>query len=197
MERLNQTNKNTPELAYKFFKERWRSNLHYCDWERFKTLIKKYKGGSYLDAGCFNSPMPYELKIDSRFKNEQIVAVDYCKELIDVLKMMLPEVDYRVGDVNKLEFADSSFDYVVAGEVLEHMEKPEDTIKELMRVVKPDGTLAISVPLNELERGAVSDEHLWSFHSTDIINMLSPFGEVEVNYFMDSVPLIIAFCKKK
>jgi len=197
MVRLNPTNINKPELSYKIFKERWRGNLHYIDWNRFATLIKKYKGGKYLDIGCFNSPMPYELKIDSRYKHEEVVAIDYCDELIKDLKSNYPEVQYSVMDANKMTFLNDYFDYVVAGELLEHMEKPEDTVKEMMRVIKPGGTLALSVPLNELERGNVSDEHLWSFASTDIINMLSKYGEVEINYYMDTVPLIIAYCKKK
>lgn len=196
MERLNTNNLNTSELAYKFFKERWRGNLHYIDWERFKLMIKKYKGGKYLDAGCFNSPMPYELKLDKRYKDEEIVAIDYCEHLIKDLKEKYPEVDYQVGDVNDLTFGKEEFDYIVAGELLEHQEKPEETIKELMRVLKIGGTLAVSVPLNEIERGTVSDEHLWSFGSTDLLNLLSPYGEVEINYVVDSVPIIMAFCKK-
>jgi len=116
--------------------------------------------------------------------------------LIEELKTRFQEVEYKVGDANKLDSEDETVDYVVAGELLEHMENPEGLIKELMRVLKVGGTLAISTPLNELERGSISDEHLWSFHSTDIINLLSPYGEVSIEYYMDSVPLIIAFCKK-
>ena len=193
MDRLNKENINNPDLTYKLFKERWRGMLHWCDWARFKALAKRYKGGRYLDAGCFNSPMPFELIRD---RHTEIVAMDYSEPLIKDLKEKFPEVDYRVGDVNKMDFKDGEFDYVVAGELIEHMESPKDTIKELVRVVKPGGILAISTPLNELERGAISSEHLWSFSSTDLLGMCSPYGDVELEYYQDTVPLIMIFLKK-
>lgn len=197
MERLNTTNINNPELTYKFFKERWKGMLHWCDWARYKELAKKFTGGKYLDAGCFNSPMPFELTRDyKRDQKTEIYAMDYCERMINELKAIFPEVKYCTGDVNKMEFSDGYFDYVVAGELIEHMESPKDTIAELMRVVKPGGTLALSTPLNEIQRGAVSDEHLWSYSSTDLIELLSPYGEVEITYYKDSVHLLVAFVKK-
>lgn len=194
MDRLNKTNINTPDLTYKFFKERWRGMLHWCDWPRFKFLAKNYKGGKYLDMGCFNSPMPFELTRDG---HKEIYAVDYSEPLIKELKEKFPEVNYQVEDIKKLSFKDNDFDYIVAGEFIEHMESPKDALAEMVRVLKPGGTLAVSTPLNELERGMVSDEHLWSFSSSDLLEMLSPYGEVEVNYYQDTVPLLVVFLKKK
>lgn len=195
MERLNQENVNTPDLAYKLYTERWRSQMHYVDWARFKELIKYFKGGNYLDAGCFNSPMPFELTRD--WKNgAEIYAIDHCAPLIDELKKRYPEVKYSVEDINKMSFEDGKFDYIVLGEVIEHMESPKDTIKELMRVLKVGGYLALSTPLNEAQRGSVSHEHLWSYSSTDLIEMLSPYGEVQISYLQDTVPLLMAYCKK-
>ena len=193
MERLNPENINKPELAFKFFTERWRGMLHWCDWARFRALNKYYKGGKYLDAGCFNSPMPFELTRDG---HKEITAIDYSPELIGALKEKFPEVDYQVMDVNDMSFGAEAFDYVVAGELIEHMENPEATLKELLRVLKVGGTLAISTPLNEIQRGSVSNEHLWSFSSSDIIKILSPYGDVEIQYYQDTVPLIMAFVKK-
>lgn len=196
MERLNPENINKPDLAYKFFTERWRSQMHYCDWARFKQLAKDFKGGKYLDAGCFNSPFPFELTRDWKNGGAEINAIDYCEPLIKDLQVRYPEVKYQVMDVNKMTFADGEFDYVVAGELIEHMESPKDTIKELLRVLKVGGTLAISTPLNEIQRGSVSDEHLWSFGSADLIEIMSPYGEVVINYLQDNIPILVAYCKK-
>jgi SAM-dependent methyltransferase len=52
------------------------------------------------------------------------------------------------ADVSSLPFADASFDAVVLGEVLEHVEDDRGALAEVHRVLRPGGTLALSVPSN-------------------------------------------------
>jgi SAM-dependent methyltransferase len=54
--------------------------------------------------------------------------------------------DVKQGDALNLPFADGEFDRVVAAEVLEHIPEDEAAITELARVVRPGGTLAVTVP---------------------------------------------------
>jgi SAM-dependent methyltransferase len=54
--------------------------------------------------------------------------------------------EIKEGDALSLPFADGEFDRIVAAEVLEHIHHDVDAIKELVRVLRPGGTLAISVP---------------------------------------------------
>lgn len=51
-----------------------------------------------------------------------------------------------IGDVLGLPFADSSFDMVYAGEVLEHLWTPLIALQEVRRVLKPGGTLLLDTP---------------------------------------------------
>jgi SAM-dependent methyltransferase len=50
------------------------------------------------------------------------------------------------GDATALPFADDSFDCVVTSEVLEHITVDTAAIAELVRVLKPGGTFAATVP---------------------------------------------------
>ena len=50
------------------------------------------------------------------------------------------------GDATKLPFKDAYFDKVICSEVLEHLPAHQQAIRELKRVLKDDGTLAVSVP---------------------------------------------------
>lgn len=50
------------------------------------------------------------------------------------------------GDALALPFPDGSFDRVIASEILEHIPDDETAIAELVRVLRPGGTLAITVP---------------------------------------------------
>ena len=46
---------------------------------------------------------------------------------------------FGVGDINNMPFQDGSYDSVICSEVLEHVPAPEESIKELIRVLKPGG----------------------------------------------------------
>jgi SAM-dependent methyltransferase len=66
-----------------------------------------------------------------------------------------------VGDARRLPFADHSFDRIIAAEVLEHIPADRPAIAELARVLRPGGTVAVTVPRwwPELVTWAISDEY--------------------------------------
>jgi ubiquinone/menaquinone biosynthesis C-methylase UbiE len=64
------------------------------------------------------------------------------------------------GDATRLPFRDDTFDRIIAAEVLEHIPDDEAAMAELCRVLKPGGTIAITVPawLPERVCWAITDE---------------------------------------
>ena len=71
------------------------------------------------------------------------------------------EADIKQGDALQLPFPDGEFDRVVAAEVLEHIPDDERAIAELVRVLRPGGTIAVTVPrwLPEKICWALSDQY--------------------------------------
>jgi SAM-dependent methyltransferase len=71
------------------------------------------------------------------------------------------EADIKQGDALSLPFADGEFDRVVAAEVLEHVPHDTAAIAELARVLRPGGTMAVTVPrwLPERVCWALSDAY--------------------------------------
>src|SRR2546427_10538230 len=59
----------------------------------------------------------------------------------------LNNVSIRQGDLNgELPFDDQSFDYVTCLEALEHIENPQQAIREFARLLRPGGKGIVSVP---------------------------------------------------
>jgi SAM-dependent methyltransferase len=65
------------------------------------------------------------------------------------------------GDATRLPFVDGTFDRVITSEVLEHIQADTDAITEFVRVLKPGGTFAATVPtwLPEKINWMLSDEY--------------------------------------
>jgi SAM-dependent methyltransferase len=65
------------------------------------------------------------------------------------------------GDARSLPFPDGCFDRIIAAEVLEHIHDDATAISELARVLRPGGSLAVTVPrwYPELVNWALSDQY--------------------------------------
>jgi SAM-dependent methyltransferase len=71
------------------------------------------------------------------------------------------EADVKEGDALSLPFADDEFDRIVAAEILEHVPEDVQVIGELARVLRPGGTIALTVPrwLPEMICWKLSDDY--------------------------------------
>jgi SAM-dependent methyltransferase len=66
-----------------------------------------------------------------------------------------------ITKTNSDTIPDASFDYIICTEVLEHTTQPFDAVKELHRMLKPNGLLFFSVPCNFRIHGPLPD--CWRF----------------------------------
>ncbi len=150
-------------------------------------------GDRVLDLGCGGGRHAFEVYR----RGADIVAFDQdAAELENVAKMFAAmaeageapasaEATTVVGDALGLPFPDESFDCVVASEILEHIPEDEKAMHELTRVVKPGGTVAVTVPrwLPERVCWALSDAyheveggHVRIYRAHELIGKLSDAG---------------------
>ena len=57
-------------------------------------------------------------------------------------------VEVKMADLTRLDYADNSFDKVVAGNVIHLLDNPAGAVAELVRVCKPDGKVIIPTYIN-------------------------------------------------
>jgi SAM-dependent methyltransferase len=111
-----------------------------------------------LDVGCGQGRHLLEL---SRWPG-RFVGLDMSRDDLNGLRYMLTLTERErpvrativpvQGDGERLPFADGLFDFVICTETLEHV--PDDAVvaRELVRVLRPGGVLAVSVPDEHSER---------------------------------------------
>lgn len=117
---------NSNSLRYKWYKERYFKNI---------------KGKKILEIGCGDGGIVQYLKNEN-----EVYAVDISKNAMKFLKQK--GIKPFLADVSKeaLPFDDSTFDIVIALEVLEHLKGPQYAIEEVQRVLKKDGRFICSIP---------------------------------------------------
>lgn len=109
--------------------------------EELKNL--NWKKGKILDIGCGNCRnLLY-------FKNLECYGIDFSEKMLEQAKKFSKKNNFKVnlkqGNMEKLPYKDSSFDYVLAIAVLHHLKNPEQAIKEISRVLKNNGEAYITI----------------------------------------------------
>ena len=130
-----------PETPYGIVKrlrtvERWAALV--AEWRAKKVL-------SILDYGCGTGDhVTYPLAC----LGHQVLGVDYHAASIEEAgrRFSLPNLSFRVADVDLLVREGAIFDLVVCSEVLEHLQEPLPFLRQVSRMMGKKGGLIITTP---------------------------------------------------
>jgi SAM-dependent methyltransferase len=103
-------------------------------------------GQSLLDVGC--GPGTITLDLAARVSPGRVLGLDSAADVVEKAEAGrrdsgVSNVEFAVGDVYHLDLAEQSFDVVHAHQVLQHLTDPVAALREMRRVLRPDGVLAI------------------------------------------------------
>jgi ubiquinone/menaquinone biosynthesis C-methylase UbiE len=121
---------------------------HLGDTAQYKArsfdLLELQPGARVLDVGCGTGPDAFELA--------RRVGAGGCVQGVDPSEQLIAEarrraagrglpVQFQVGDIYRLPFADESFDACRADRVFLYLDRPAAGLAEMARVLRPGGTL--------------------------------------------------------
>lgn len=78
-------------------------------------------------------------------RGARVVAVDAEPSMLHLARRRLPTAEVHRAALPHLPYADSSFDAAVGNFVLNHVGEPAAAIRELQRVVRPGGRIAVTI----------------------------------------------------
>lgn len=132
-ETLNRLVRNEADMA---FRRRVRTVFEWLDLQ---------DGDHVLDGGCGRG---FYLKFARQVSNCRLTGLDAEYPYLRIAQAELPDGDVTLvnGSLYALPFPANTFDKIIFSEVLEHLEDDIGGLRELARVLKPGGLIAITVP---------------------------------------------------
>ena len=117
---------------------------------RWRRLVAKRlehvlgEGTRALDVACGTGDLSLALAEAGRAR---IIGVDFCRPMLEIAAHKAAahatEIPFIEGDALRLPFASGSFDVVTIAFGLRNLSSVEDGLKELYRVTRPSGRVAI------------------------------------------------------
>jgi len=132
--------------------------------ERIEDIIKTLeiqRNNLILDAGCGTG---YLIKvIKEKHPSAQIEAIDFSREMLNRTAKRckdLKNINFKEADLNeRLPYPPNTFDSVVCDNVLYAVPRPDFTLKEFFRVLKPEGKLVVVIPKPKIDGPSIIYHH--------------------------------------
>ena len=118
--------------------------------KRWRRLVARTLGSSLvegarvLDVACGTGDLSLVLEGAG---DARVVGLDFCRPMLEIARRKAESgarpVPFIEGDALRLPFADCSFDVVTIAFGLRNLSSVEDGLRELRRILKPSGRIAV------------------------------------------------------
>ncbi len=177
--------------------------------QKYLFASKHLRGTKILDIACgtgYGTNIMFERHPEFKF-----FGCDIDDQAIKYAQNNYKQIQFKKEDAYSTNYQDSFFDTVVSFETLEHLENGQNFIKEIKRILKPDGILICSTPnrhfgerLGSTPEKPLNPHHVSLYYHDDFRELLSSsfkdvkiFGQTETgaNFFY-KFPIFYRFYRK-
>ena len=107
----------------------------------FVDFLELEEKSAVLEVGSGLGVLAEE--VARRVREGEVYGVEYSPEQLAQVAGSLPNLHFMQADAHQLEFEDDRFDVVYCRYVLEHVADPLQVLKEMRRVLKPQGKVFV------------------------------------------------------
>ncbi|HZB35296.1 MAG TPA: ubiquinone/menaquinone biosynthesis methyltransferase [Gaiellaceae bacterium] len=108
-------------------------------WRRLAAQAVVEPGARVLDACCGTG----ELALAARAEGGRVTGLDFSERMLERARRKSSEIEWVQGDLLDLPFEEASFDAATVGFGVRNVEDLGGALRELRRVLRPGGRLAI------------------------------------------------------
>lgn len=154
------------------FRLKWKFSSSYSTGIRFDLIDfveKNYdKKLNILEIGCACGGTL--LKLKSIYKNANLYGIEIDADSSKIASLIADVVNRSIEDED-LEYQYEMFDYIIIGDVLEHLNDPWKVLKNIKRYLKKDGSIITCIP-NVMFYGVIRDllNGNWTYQDSGILD---------------------------
>ena len=165
------------------------------EWRSMLEWLDPSEGEKILDVACGDGTL--SLKIAE--KGCDVYGIDLSEKGINYAKRLAERekitAKFEVGDAQRLPYRDSYFDKLICSSSLEHFPEDIQALKEMNRVLKPNGSLILTTDsFLYLNDGKIGQRHrevgrVVNYYSRETLKErlgISGFGMVRGEYLLKS-----------
>jgi SAM-dependent methyltransferase len=119
-----------------------RQAINYGNAKRIRIVTRYRRCGRLLDVGCAAGVFLNSMRAVGQWDVFGVEINAYAAELARERY----QLNVRVGTLEQAAFPDDFFDVVTMWDVLEHLHEPLASLREIYRILKPDGLILVRVP---------------------------------------------------
>jgi len=94
-------------------------------------------------------------------------SLNLAREMLDTFQVDVSRASFELGDYLKTSFGNGKFDFIIMGEVLEHVNDAPEFLRQTRLLIQPTGTVFLSTCAN-----CAAVDHVYHFHTVDEIRKL-------------------------
>ncbi len=145
---------------------------HYELFQFFLKNLPKHEIKSYLEVGVghglFTSTMLSQFRsIKATIVDISETSIRTAKEILETFQVDHSPINFIHGDYLKTSLDESGFDFIIMGEVLEHVNDAPAFMNRTKALLSPHGAIYLSTAAN-----SPALDHVYHFHSADEIRNL-------------------------
>ena len=106
--------------------------------------MNRTQWSNLVDFGCGDGSLLHALDQQGYLQAKSVYALDLSEDRIDRVKEMNQEFTCLVADVCETNIDGGSVDLLLSTQVIEHVADDGEMVKEMRRILRPDGTVYLS-----------------------------------------------------